>query len=141
MLCVVAFVGVATTATAGRTCVSDTHAGGYSYAGHQAASRGDGIRATITLARRPTVDAGHVAGWVGVGGQGQGATGGDARIQAGIASLRGLGTVLYAEITQEAHEPELVLVDEHVEVGRAYRIAVLEVAGRAGGGSGSTVGP
>ena len=95
-------------------------------------SRGHGIRATITLTRRPTVDAGHVAGWVGVGGQGQGATGGDAWIQAGIASLRGLGTVVYAEITQEAHEPELVLVDEDVEVGRAYRIAVLEVAGRPG---------
>ena len=46
VLSVVAFVGVATTATAGRTCVSDTRAGGYSYAGHQAASRGHGIRAT-----------------------------------------------------------------------------------------------
>jgi hypothetical protein len=31
---------------------------------------------------------------VGVGGQAQGATGGDAWIQARIASLRGLGTVL-----------------------------------------------
>ena len=132
VLCVVAFVGASTTATAGRVCSSDTHAGGYSYAGHQAASRGHGVRASITLTRRPTVGAGHVAGWVGVGGRGQGANGGDAWIQAGIASLRGLGTVLYAEITREADEPELVVVDDDVVVGRPYRIAVLEVAGRPG---------
>lgn len=132
VLCVVSFVGASTTATAGRACLSDTHAGGYSYAGHQAASRGHGVRASITLTRPPTVGAGHVAGWVGVGGRGQGTNGGDAWIQAGIASLRGLGTVLYAEITREAHEPELVVVDDDVVVGRPYRIAVLETAGHPG---------
>jgi hypothetical protein len=128
---IVAFVGASTTATAGRACLSDTHAGGYSYAGHQAAGRGHGVRASITLTRRPNVGAGHVAGWVGVGGRGQGANGGDAWIQAGIASLRGLGTVLYAEITREAAAPELVVVDD-VVVGRPYRVAVREVAGHPG---------
>jgi hypothetical protein len=132
VLCLVAFVGASTTATAGRVCSSDTDAGGYSYAGHQAASRGHGVRASITLTRRPTVGAGHVAGWIGVGGRGQGASGGDAWIQAGIASLRGLGTVLYAEITREADEPELVVVDRAVVVGRPHRIAVLEVTGHPG---------
>ena len=132
LLCAVAFVGASTTATAGRACLSDTHAGGYSYAGHQAASRGHGVRASITATRPPNVHAGHVAGWIGVGGRGQGANGGDAWIQAGIASLRGLGTVLYAEITMEADEPELVVVDDDVVLGRPYRVAVLEVAGRPG---------
>ena len=130
LLSIVAFVGAATTASAGRACLSGVRDGGYSYAGHQAASRGHGVRATITLTREPSVDAGHVAGWVGVGGPGQGANGGDAWIQAGIASLPGLGTVLYAEIKREGHEPELVLVHRNVTLGRSYRVAVLEVAGR-----------
>jgi hypothetical protein len=132
LLCVVAFVGAATTATAGRACLTGTRDGGYSYTGHQAASRSHGVRATISLTRRPSVAAGHVAGWVGVGGRGQGANGGDAWIQAGIASLRGLGTVVYAEITREERGRELVLVDRHVDVGRAYRLAVVEVARRPG---------
>jgi len=127
-----AFVGAAKTATAGGPCVSAARDGGYSYAGHQSASRGHGVRATITLTREPNVAAGHVAGWVGVGGPGQGTDDGDAWIQAGIASLRGLGTVLYAEITHEGRERELVLLDGSVTVGRAYRVAVLEVAGREG---------
>ena len=129
VLCiVVAFVGDSTTARAGRACLSDTHSGGYSYAGHQASIRGHGVRASITLTQPPDVGAGHVAGWVGVGGRGQGTNGGDAWIQAGIASLRGLGTVLYAEITREEDGPELVVVDD-VVVGRPYRVAVLEMAG------------
>ena len=132
VLGIVAFVGAATTATAGRACLTGVHDGGYSYAGHQAASRGHGVRATITLTREPSVGAGHVAGWVGVGGPGQGANGGDAWIQAGVASLRGLGTVVYAEIEREGRERELILVHRSVPVGRAYRVAVVEVAHRPG---------
>ena len=84
------------------------------------------------LTREPSVDAGHVAGWVGVGGPGQGADGGDAWIQAGIASLPGLGTVLYSEIKREGQEPRLVLVHRSVTVGQSHDVAVLEVAGRKG---------
>jgi hypothetical protein len=131
-LSVVAFVGAATTASAGRSCLSETRAGGYSYAGHQAAYRGHGVRATIVLTRAPSVDAGHVAGWVGVGGPGQGANGGDAWIQAGLASMPGLGTFLYAEITREGREREFIVVEQGVPVGRSHRVAVLELAGRPG---------
>ena len=129
---VVALVGAATTATAGRSCLAGVRDGGYSYAGHQGAYRGHGVRATLTLTREPSVHAGHVAGWVGVGGRGQGARDGDAWIQAGIAALPHLGKVLYVEIVREAAERELVLVDDGVTIGRAYRIAVVEVAGLPG---------
>jgi hypothetical protein len=132
ILGVVAFVGAATTATAGRACLVGARDGGYSYAGHQAAQRSHGVRATITLTRKPSVDAGHVAGWVGVGGPGQGARDGDAWIQAGIASLRGLGTVLYAEITREGRGRELIVVEDGVALGHAYRVAVVELARRPG---------
>jgi hypothetical protein len=132
ILSVVAAVGAATSASAGRACIAGARDGGYSYAGHQAAHRGHGVRATITLTRTPSVEAGHVAGWIGVGGPGQGARGDDAWIQVGIAAMPGLGTVLYTEITREGRNPQFVLVDDSVPVGRSYRLAVLEIAGRPG---------
>jgi hypothetical protein len=132
VLSVVAFVGAATTASAGRACLSGTRDGGYAYAGHQAAYRGHGVRATIVLTRTPTVDAGHVAGWVGVGGPGQGANGGDAWIQAGVASMPGTTPFLYAEITREGRESQFILVDEGVSLGERHTVAVLELAGRPG---------
>lgn len=127
-----ALVGSSTTATAGRACVSAANAGGYSYAGHQSAARGHGVRATIMLTRAPAIEAGHVAGWVGVGGPGQGANGGDAWIQAGIASMPGMEPFVYAEITREGRDPEFILLSEGVPVGRSHKIAVLEMSGRRG---------
>lgn len=129
-LCSAALVGATAVATASRACESGANANGYSYAGHQSAYRGHGVRATIMLTRAPALEAGHVAGWVGVGGPGQGANGGDAWIQSGIASMPGLAPMLYAEITREGRDPEFVVLRESVEVGRSHRIAVLEVAKR-----------
>jgi hypothetical protein len=127
-----ALVGASTTATAGRACISGARAGGYSYAGHQASHRGHGVRATITATRSPSVDAGHVAGWVGVGGPGQGVNGEDAWVQAGIGSMPGKGAFLYAEVTREGRQPEFILIAEGVAVGESHRIAVLETSGRPG---------
>jgi hypothetical protein len=127
-----ALVGASTTATAGRACISGARAGGYSYAGHQASHRGHGVRATITATRSPSVDAGHVAGWVGVGGPGQGVNGEDAWIQAGIASMPGMGALLYAEVTRAGRKPELILIAKGVAAGESHRIAVRESSGRPG---------
>ena len=121
-----------TKASAGRACISERRGDGYSYAGHQAAYRGHGVRATITLTRAPTVDAGHVAGWVGVGGPGQGLNGEDAWIQAGIASMPGMDPFIYAEITREGAIRSSSCIEEGVAVGRSHRIAVLEMSGRPG---------
>jgi hypothetical protein len=131
-LCVAALVGATTTATAGRACLNGANAAGYSYAGHQSTYSGHGVRATIMLTRAPTIEAGHVAGWVGVGGPGQGANGGDAWIQSGIASMPGLGTVVYAEITREGQDPEFMVLAEGVTIGRSYKISVLEMSRRKG---------
>ena len=51
---VVALVAASTTATAGRACRGAT-GDGYTYAGHQAAYRGHGVRATLTLVQATTV--------------------------------------------------------------------------------------
>jgi hypothetical protein len=121
--------GASAKATAGPSCAGTS---GYTYAGHQSDTRGHGVRAMIALTRAPSVAAGHVAGWVGVGGPGQGANGGDAWIQAGVASLPGMEPFIYAEVTREGKDPEFILVEEGVAVGRSHRLAVLEVAGRPG---------
>ena len=131
-LTLAALVGASTTASAGRACISGARAGGYSYAGHQATFRGHGVRATIKATRAPSVEAGHVAGWVGVGGPGQGANGEDAWIQAGIASMPGMDTFLYAEVTRPGRAPEFILIAEGVAIGESHKIAVLEMSGRPG---------
>jgi len=124
-------VGAATQASAGRVCNADAR-DGYSYAGHQATHRGHGVRATLTMDREPSVRIGHIAGWIGVGGQDQGADGHDAWIQVGIASTPGHGVAVYAEVARAATPPKLVLVREGVAVGQPYALAVLEMAGRPG---------
>jgi len=131
-LAVAALVGASTTASASRACVSAGGADGYAYAGHQATYRGHGVRATITVTGSPSVESGHVAGWVGVGGPGQGPSGEDAWIQAGIASMPGMEPFLYTEITRPGREPQFLLIEEGVATGRSHRLAVLEMSGRTG---------
>lgn len=130
---VAALVGASATATAGRPCGADIAGnGGYTYAGHQATYRGHGVRATITPVRVPDVAAGHVAGWVGVGGPGQGVNGEDAWIQAGIASVPGVEPFLYAEITRGGRYPKFILLENAIPVGQSRRVAVLEMSRRPG---------
>jgi hypothetical protein len=132
-LAVATLFGVAAAATTGRPCGTDVAGnGGYTYAGHQATHRGHGVRATITVVRAPEVAAGHVAGWVGVGGPGQGVNGEDAWIQAGIASVPGVEPFLYAEITRGGRYPKFILIEDAVPIGQTHNIAVLEMSRRPG---------
>jgi hypothetical protein len=129
---IAALVGAATQASAGRACLTTASEAGYSYAGHQATYRGHGVRATITVTRAPSVEVGHVAGWVGVGGPGQGADGEDAWIQAGIASMPGMDSVIYAEVQQGDTAPEFIPIEQGVAFGRPHKLAVLEMSSRPG---------
>lgn len=129
-LAVSTLVGASKTASAGsRACVAAGN-GGYTYAGHQATRRGHGVRATITALRPPDVQAGHVAGWIGLGGPGQGPNGEDMWIQVGLASMPGFGTFLYAEVTRPGRNPQFRLLEEDVPVGTSRRLAVLEMSRR-----------
>jgi hypothetical protein len=131
-LTVLVGVGAGTSATSGsRACLAaGAKHGGYTYAGHQATRTGHGVRATITAIREPDVAAGHVAGWIGLGGPGLGPNGTDMWIQAGIASVPGLGTFVYAEIARPGRSPQFVLLEEDVPVGKSRRLAVLEMSKR-----------
>jgi hypothetical protein len=125
-------VGTSSKANAGAaSCV--TSAGGnagYTYAGHQALNSAHGVRATISQVRAPDVAAGHVAGWVGVGGPGQGVDGTDEWIQVGLASVPGQAAFLYAEITRPGQSPSFQLIEQGIPMGATRRVAVLEMAGR-----------
>jgi hypothetical protein len=132
VLAAAALVGTSGTATAGRTACAQGN-GGYTYAGHQAAVRGHGVRATIAATRSLGVEAGHVSGWIGVGGPGQGANGEDAWIQVGLAALHGVEEpFLYAEIARGGRQPKFVLVENGVDVDERRDLAVLEMSGRPG---------
>jgi hypothetical protein len=131
-LAIAAVSGVSSSATAGRASCMGADGKGYSYAGHQATYEGHGVRALITAARSPRVTAGHVAGWVGVGGPGQGPNGEDAWIQAGIASLPGMDPFIYAEITRPGRHPQFMLVESDAVVGSAHDVAVLEMGRKPG---------
>jgi hypothetical protein len=133
-LTVAALVTESGTATADARCGVDVQGnGGYSYAGHQATDQGHGARAIITLTREAFVaSGGQVAGWVGLGGPGQGPNGEDAWIQVGIAVIEQTKPFLYAEITRGGRYPQLKILDYEIEVGESRSVAVLEMASRPG---------
>jgi hypothetical protein len=129
-----ALAGESGTATAGSTsaCGLDADGNGYTYAGHQSTTAGHGVRATITPTRALNVAAGHVAGWVGVGGPGQGVNGEDAWLQVGIASVEETQPFVYAEIARDGRQPQFMLLQEGLRIGESHRLALLEMSGRPG---------
>lgn len=105
---------------------------GYAYAGHQAAGDAHGVRARITLLEQASVPAGHVAGWVGVGGPDSGPNGEDQWLQVGIAVLPQTAPMLYAEITQAGRPSRFVPLESNLEPGATRSVAVLEIAKHPG---------
>jgi hypothetical protein len=102
--------------------------GGYSYAGVASSSHAFGIGATVTPLAGFNVLSGHVAGWVGVGGPGQGVNGTDEWLQVGFSGFPGLpGNDLYYELALPGREPTYHQLATNVPMGKAARIAVLEM--------------
>lgn len=132
LACAIAAVAsLAAASTSAGTARESAALSGYTYAGLRANTNANGIRATITALRAPRVASGHVAGWIGVGGPGQGQNGADAWLQAGIASTSDRRRFVYAEVTRPGAAPRLIRVTG-LEVGASHRIAVLELPGRPG---------
>ncbi len=94
---------------------------------------GDGISAVLTSVGQPEVQSGHVAGWVGVGGPGQGPGGSDEWIQVGLNSLPGTGNTLYFEVMRPGAGASYTEVATNVSNGRPVRVAVLETASNPNG--------
>lgn len=123
--------GSATARESGSSCGAGANGSeGYAYAGHQANAVAHGVQATITPTSAASVSAGHVAGWIGVGGPGAGAQGEALWLQVGVVSLPNTPTTLYAEIMRGGAAPEFVPLLRGIEVGESHRVAVLEMATR-----------
>jgi hypothetical protein len=107
--------------------------GSYSYAGLGSRTATSGVSATITPTAASAVRDGHVAGWVGVGGVGEGLHGTNAWIQIGLSSLPGDTTSrIYYEIARPGHKPLYREVRRDVPAGEAHRFVVLELQTKPG---------
>jgi hypothetical protein len=101
--------------------------GGFSYAGVGAANVGSGISAVITPLANFDLPNGDIAGWVGVGGPGEGPNGTDEWLQIGLNELPGNDTAVYYEVTLPNQYPEYHEVVANPPAGHPYRFAVKEV--------------
>jgi hypothetical protein len=124
LFCALAISLVAATATRAdvraRRCLGD-----YTYAGVMGRNGVHGISARIAPLRAPDVAGGHVAAWVGIGGEGLGPGGATEWIQAGLSAFSNGRIELYYEVTLPGSEPRYVALG----TGRkAHTVAVIETA-------------
>lgn len=107
--------------------------GPYVYAGIAGSARVAGVGARITPAAvgQFHVLAGHVAGWVGVGGPREGPNGSDEWIQVGFSAFPDwLGNDLYYEVAKPGSPPVYSRVQASVSAGTGVQVSVLEMHGR-----------
>jgi hypothetical protein len=125
----------AVTAAAGWACAAALGCSGspYVYAGLAGNARVAGVGARITPASAAgfSVRTGHVAGWVGVGGPGEGPNGSDEWIQVGFSAFPDwLGNDLYYEVERPNSPAVYSRVRAGVAAGQPMRVSVLEMHGR-----------
>jgi hypothetical protein len=105
--------------------------GGYSYAGLGAPNRAFGVSAVVTPLYEFAVLNGHVAGWVGVGGPGQGPGGSNEWLQIGLSGFPGItGSDVYYEVALPHRFPTYHQVATAVPAGKAVKVTVLEMRNR-----------
>ena len=99
---------------------------GYSYAGLGAPTAGSGISAIITGLGPFSIPNGHIAGWVGVGGPGEGPGGTDEWLQIGLSGFPGFYTDIYYEVARPHQAPVYHEVVANPAADHPYRVAVRE---------------
>jgi hypothetical protein len=123
----------ASPAQGGSSKVAGCGVSAYSYAGLQSDVKAHGVSATLAPVKAPSVEDGHVGGWVGVGGTGAGPNGVAEWLQVGFASFGGEESSrsrLYYEVTRAGSPPRYVEIDPDVKPGAKHRVVVLEMAKR-----------
>src|SRR6201984_246550 len=104
---------------------------GYSYAGLASPSHAFGIGATVTPVGPFNVLNGHVAGWVGVGGPGEGPNGTDEWLQVGLSGFPGVpGSDIYCEVTLPPRYPTYPQVAAGLPADKPVKVSVLEMHNR-----------
>ncbi len=130
--CATLAAACALVAPSGGRAASACGASSYSYAGVLSLHSRYGVGATITPLGVPTVRGGHIAAWVGVGGEGQGPNGSNEWLQAGISAEPEKGAALYYELALPGVAPKYVMLKGHLPLGRSYRVSVLESKHQSG---------
>jgi hypothetical protein len=101
---------------------------GYSYAGLASPSNAYGISATISPLDAFDIFNGHVAGWVGVGGPGEGPGGSNEWLQIGLSGFPGIdGSDIYYEVALPGRYPTYHQVAANLPVGTVAKVTVLEM--------------
>jgi hypothetical protein len=134
VLTTLALTLVATSVADGRSSKSNAcGATAYSYAGVQSETKTHGIGAVLDPLQTPTVSAGHVGAWIGLGGPGEGPGGTDEWIQVGFSAFPNdkVSRISY-EVTIAGSEPKYVELDSSVRPGERHSFKVLETARRKG---------
>ena len=104
---------------------------GYSYAGIGAAAPASGISAIISPLNAFDIVNGHVAGWVGVGGPGEGPGGTNEWLQIGYSGFAGItGSDIYYEVAKPGRVPTYHQVAAALPIGTVSKVAVLELHNR-----------
>jgi hypothetical protein len=104
----------------------------YVHAGLVSDTAQRGIAATIRVVSRPGLRSGHVAAWIGVGGEGVGANGANVWFQAGLSQEAGGALSLYYEVARPGADTEYVKIRDGVASDASYRLVVLESRYRPG---------
>jgi hypothetical protein len=126
VLCTFALSLVGATATPAQAR-GDRCLGDYTYAGLMGRQGVHGIAARITPVRSPDVTDGHVAAWVGIGGEGLGPGGSTEWLQAGLSAFDDGRIELYYEVTLPGADTRYVRLGD----GRArHTVAVVELRRR-----------
>jgi hypothetical protein len=125
-LLVVLAAFTAASPTPASSCVTS----GYTYAGLEGWDGSHGVAATVSVVGVPMVAAGHVAGWIGIGGYGAGPGGSDVWLQAGVSALPGGRPHVYYEFKSAGADRKYVQVGGVVRSGEPRRLALREIAGR-----------
>jgi hypothetical protein len=106
---------------------------GYAYAGLAGTGAAYGLTARLTALSAPEVLSGHVAGWIGVGGVGEGPKGTNEWIQVGFSGFPGSpANDLYYEVAQPNQSPVYHEIASNLAPGTTKKVTVLEIAGRRG---------
>jgi hypothetical protein len=104
----------------------------YSYAGFQSAVPTAGVRANLKVLERPVVRAGHVGGWVGVGGLHAGPGRTAQWLQVGYSAFPDGTMQLYYEVTLPNSAPRYHVVKEAVRPGESHLVSILEAPKQRG---------
>jgi hypothetical protein len=124
---------IATLALAGSAAraLACGNSAGYSYAGVGAPMQAYGVSALISPLNAFDVLSGHVAGWVGVGGPGEGPNGSNEWIQVGYAGFPSItGSDIYYEVALPGRYPTYHQVSAGLGVGTLTKVTVLEMHDR-----------